>query len=172
MQAGPVQAAPNQKPNIYAVFQGIRDDTDFALGSGIELNSLQFGMGNSGNAASQTTKESAGKVEFSDITFTKQIDLSTPAIMEDVAAGHQVSGDIYLQKTVNQKQVTYLHLRVVGVFTGDSQSSGGDVPSESVSFAPSIITYMYTSYSAQGTPGPTLTFTWDLKSGRGSLSSQ
>lgn len=169
-QVGTVLAAPVSEPNMYAVFQGIRNDSNIALGSGIELNSLQFGMSNSGNVASQTKGAGVGKVVISDITFTKRVDLSTPAIMEEVAMGRQISGDIYLQKTINQRRVTYLHLHLVGVFTGESQSSGGDIPSEAVSIAPSILTYTYTSYNAEGTPSRTLTFTWDAPSQRGSLS--
>jgi type VI secretion system secreted protein Hcp len=102
----------------------------------IELNSFQWGAGRAiGTAARGSTSREHSEPTLSEVTVTKQTDVASPKLMlESVAGKLDNKVTIKFTTTTKGKVETFLtyNLTDCGV-SGYSLSSGGDMPSESLS---------------------------------------
>ena len=138
---------------IFLELDGIQgESTAVGFENQIELGSLQLGVGRNSKGAS-----------FSDVSVTKQLDKSSPDLMLRAANGTTIPSAKVRFTKPGEDQVVYLRYCFTGVrITGFSQSSGGDPPSESVSFSYASIVQSYTQQAATGGAGTVFDTGWDL----------
>jgi type VI secretion system secreted protein Hcp len=141
--------------NVFLELDGIQgESTAVGFENQIELGSLQLGV-SSGNAKTGPS--------FSEATVTKQLDKSSPQLMLRAANGTTIpSAKVRFTTAGQEKPVVYLRYCFTGVrITGFSQSSGGDRPTESISFSYATIVQSYTQGSETG-GGTVFAAGWDL----------
>ena len=138
--------------NIFLQLDGIQgESTTVGFENQIELGSLQWGVGRNAKGAS-----------FSDISVTKQLDKSTPELMLRTANGVTIPS-AKVRFTRGPENDVYLRYCFTGVrVTNFSQSSGGDAPSESISFSYATIVQSYTQGSETGGGGTVFAAGWDV----------
>lgn len=98
----------------------------------IELNSFSFGV----SVPSSSSGAGAGKARFSDLVVTQLQDSSTPKEFEDLVKGtHIATGILDLVSTSAGEPFTYFKYTFNDILlTSLGISSGGDRPTESLSF--------------------------------------
>lgn len=146
----------------YGTIQG--DVTDKAYQNAIELTSFQFGVARQVTGA--TGSGSTSEPTVSEITITKPMDSSSPALLQQAFGGTPQTAEIYfVTASGTGTEVVYAEYKLTNaIVTGYSVSSGGDRPTESLSLAFSKIQFEYKSPSTTGTSTGTGTgtVTWDL----------
>jgi type VI secretion system secreted protein Hcp len=128
----------------------------------IVLQSFQLGVGNSVGTSSSGQKM-AGKASFSEMTVTKGLDRASPELMLRTANGMvSPTARLRLTRTTAEGESTILRYCFTQVrFSGWSQSSGGETPSESLSFSYATIVQSYTQQSGSGS-GTVFSSGWDV----------
>lgn len=131
----------------------------------IDVSSLQFGIGNAVTIGSGGI--SAGKASGSEITFTKQLDKSSPPLFLSCAQGTVQPTVKFELTTTNASGSPVVYYRITltnAVVSGFNTSSGGDRPSESVSMSYEKIFIEYYMMDAKGTvpTTPTSSATWSF----------
>ena len=127
----------------------------------IGLSSYQFGAN---LALSSSGGGTIGKSSTSDITVTKSMDKSSPNLLQELFIGDKISkAEIFLTKTSGGgKQFTFAHYTLNDVLiTGYSVSSGGDLPSESLSLNFAKLQTETIPQNPDGSLGKTVSFCWD-----------
>lgn len=108
----------------------------------------------------------AKQASFSDLSFMKRFDRSSPAILQDVATGKVVSSAKLHVVHAGDQPSEFLTICFTNVqFTSDqiSGSAGGDDrPSESVSFSYQTVVEHYTQQNQDGSAGASFFGGWDL----------
>jgi type VI secretion system secreted protein Hcp len=129
----------------------------------IQLTAFQFGVSNPVTSSSGGGAGS-GKVSISDIAVTKIMDKSSPLLFKNIVTGaHIPQVDIYFVKTGSSGLQTYAHYTLKNVILSSySVSSGGDIPSESVSINFAQIQFEFTPTNPDGSLGTPITAGWDL----------
>lgn len=121
---------------IYMQLEGIKgSSTDSKFKDQMELNSFQWGAGlgvGSARGGDRTTSEPS----VSEITATKQLDKSSELLFKSLLMGDTITkGTVSFVAAIKGESVAYATLALEDVIiSGFSQSSGGDFPTESVSF--------------------------------------
>ena len=127
----------------------------------IEVDSWSFGV--SSNHAISSAGLGAGKPTFTSVTITKMVDKASPFFFRDCAAGTTLPTVAFTDESSasappgDSLLVTLSNVKV----SGYSISSGGDRPSESVSFNFTKITMSYKRLGAAAFVGG-----WDLAKGK------
>jgi type VI secretion system secreted protein Hcp len=118
---------------LYLKFDGI-DGEVTAQGheKWIELSSFSFGV----SAPSTSGGAGGGKARFSDVAITQLQDSTTPKEFEDLVKGtHIATGILDLVSTSQGKPFTYFKYTFSDILLASINiSSGGDRPTESLSF--------------------------------------
>ena len=139
------------------------ESTDDQHKDWIDLLSYQFGASN--DSSSVGGGAGAGKVAFSDFSFTKLVDASSPLLLQATASGKRFADAILDVVNVGgmggSSFLTYT-LENVSV-TSFSQSSGGDIPLDSFSLNFDKIRMDYRPQLQDGSLGPAISMSWDLK---------
>ena len=102
----------------------------------IELNSFQWGTGRGiASAAHSSTSRERSEPSLSEITVTKLMDVSSPKLFTESVAG-ELNNKVTITFTTTTKNTVEPFLKYelenTGI-SGYSVSSGGDMPSESIS---------------------------------------
>jgi type VI secretion system secreted protein Hcp len=112
----------------------------------IELHSFQAGVGRAiGTAARGSANREGSEPSISEITVTKQMDVASVPLLQD-AWGGAMDSKVTVKFTTTTKNavVTYLVYDMENVgLSGFSFSSGGDLPTESLSLNFTKITVTY-----------------------------
>jgi len=145
--------------------------TDTNHGGWLALYSLQQGVGRAIGSASEGGGRQASSPSFSEFTVTKQLDSGSPqlALLAAGGGGDTInSGAIDLVQLASG-QARYLRINLTNILiSGYSVSSGGDVPFESLSLAPLVISWNYTFYgNTSGLPDAYDFNYWDLATNTG-----
>jgi len=104
-------------------------------------------------------------VNFQDISFTKYIDRSSPALMQNLATGGTIANGSLRVRKAGENPLVYLRLCFTGIRVSSiSQggSGGEDRLTENVTFNFATVVERYTQQSATGVAGPSFRFGWDL----------
>ena len=130
----------------------------------IELNSFQFGASLAVSPIGGGGGASAGKVSLSEIVGTKMMDKSSPLLFQKLVTGSHIPKiDIYFVKFNAGAPQTYAHYILEDVLISSySVSSGGDLPTESISLNFAKIQFEFTPNNTDGTLGSTIHAGWDL----------
>ncbi|HEY7707210.1 MAG TPA: type VI secretion system tube protein Hcp [Gaiellaceae bacterium] len=130
----------------------------------IDVESYSFGVANTGSAAT-AGGAGAGKANFTELTFTKTVDVSSPVLMKACATGqHMKTVTLSLRKAggTGVKQ-PYMTIKMSDAIISSYQvsgSKGSGVPAESVAINFAKIEY---SYSDGGAGSPSSQMVYDLK---------
>jgi len=141
------------------------DSKDSQYPQWIQLFSAQMGVGRGVTLNSGTV--STSNPSFSEVTITKLTDSTTPSLYTLCSGGTATVTQpidyvtIDFRKTGTTQVFYRLQLQKVYI-SGISSSSGGDVPSESVSLFFSRVSWSYVPYDTSGKVGQTVTKGWDV----------
>lgn len=130
----------------------------------IAIDSFSFGVSNpSAGDPSKTGKLRGAGATFSDVSITKECDITTPEIMKIVAKGDPVK-EIQLHVCEDSTEVTTIYeIKLTNaIISSYSIGGGGTMPSESMSFSYSKIYVKVTPVDAEAKKGAAPDMTWDL----------
>lgn len=142
---------------IYLKFDSIKgSSTDTKFKDQIELGSFQWGAGlgvGSAKGGDRTTSEPS----VSEITGTKPLDKASEGLFKALLKGEPVGkGTISFTAASKGESIAYATLEIEDVIiSGYSVSSGGDIPSESISLNFTKFDYSYTGRDEEHTGSPT-----------------
>lgn len=143
---------------IYMNWDGITGDvTTQGFEKWIELTSFQWGIGRGiGSAMSGQASRESSIPSISEIVVTKRMDSSSPGLWTDSVAG-QLNTTVKISFTTTSQGATteFLKYELTNTgLSGYSLSSGGDMPTESLSlnFTKVSWTFISTDPSVSGTP--------------------
>lgn len=123
----------------------------------IELNSFQFGVGRAvGSAARGSANREGSEPNFSEITVTKTLDVSSNPLFQDASGGNfDATVKIKFTTTTKDTVTTFLTYELSNTgLSGYSISSGGQTPSESLSLNFSKVMITNSPTDAKGTATP------------------
>ncbi len=143
---------------IYMKYEGIDGDvTENAHTKWIDISSMQLGVGRAiSTPVGSTAKRETGSPAVSEITITKQMDISSYRWLEESLYGQKaVTCTVHFLRTGPDSN---LEVYVEYIFTnclvsGYSSSTGGDTPTESISINFTKIEYKYTDRDAVNAAG-------------------
>ncbi len=143
---------------IYMNWDGVPGDvTTQGFEKWIELTSFQWGVGRGiGSAMSGQASRESSIPSVSEIVVTKRMDASSPGLWTDSVAG-QLNTTVKIAFTTTSQGATtqFLNYELTNTgLSGYSLSSGGDMPTESLSlnFTKVVWSFTGTDPSVQGTP--------------------
>ncbi|MDH3325453.1 MAG: type VI secretion system tube protein Hcp [Gammaproteobacteria bacterium] len=133
----------------------------------IDVSSMQWGVGRSISSSVGTSADrEASKPSISEVSITKMMDESSPMIFTEacVGKGKKVLIDLC---TVGSDQVqAYMSYELEDcMISGYSVSTGGDRPSESISFSFTKMTMKFIPYDKNGKPTSPLPAGYDMATG-------
>jgi type VI secretion system secreted protein Hcp len=149
-----------------AKIKGETVDEKYKKEDGIDVLAWSWGVNNSGSAH-MGAGQGAGKANFQDISFTKYVDLSSPALMDACALGtHIPAAKLIVRKAGGKEALEYLVFALSEVLVS-SYSTGGsggeDRLTENVTLNFAKVTCDYaTQQSKDGTAGPKSNFGYDI----------
>ena len=143
---------------IYMNWDGVPGDvTTQGFEKWIELTSFQWGVGRGvGSAMSGQASRESSIPSVSEVVVTKRMDGSSPGLWTDAVAG-QLNTTVKISFTTTSKGATtqFLNYELTNTgLSGYSVSSGGDMPTESLSlnFTKVVWSFTGTDPSVSGTP--------------------
>lgn len=154
--------------DIIIMIDGIKGESQIKefKNEGIDVMSWNWGMSQSG-----TTHEGpgagSGKVNVSDITFTKHLDLSTPDLLKACTSGkHIPKAELIVRKAGGDKPLDYLKLEMntvlVSSYNTGGANDGMDRVQETLSFNFKSFKVIYTQQDEQGVDKGSSDIGWDI----------
>ena len=131
----------------------------------IELHSFQWGVGVgvSSPSGASNNERTTSEPSFSEATITKQFDLSSCQFMQKCAQGDEMLVELTFLKSAGGENKPYMQIKMENVLiSGFSLSSGGDMPSESISLNYAKFQITYISQSTNSDLAGKDKFGWDL----------
>jgi type VI secretion system secreted protein Hcp len=131
----------------------------------IEVFSLQWGVG---RAVSSTTGKAGNREgstpSVSELTVSKEFDNASGGLLKEaLGAGTKATLVFSFVRTDGGGAKTYLECTLTDtIITGFSMSSGGDKPTESLSFNFTKVEWKFTPTKPDGTDGSPFPVTYDL----------
>jgi type VI secretion system secreted protein Hcp len=164
----PAQAAVDS----FLMLDGIKgESTDKTHQDWIEISSFSFGVSHPTTIGSGTSGAGAGKASFSDLSITKTVDKSSPALFFDAASGkHIKDGLLDVVKVSGGSEISLLEYKLTDVMISSYSiggSSGGELPQESLSLNFTKIEFKEFPQNPTGSPGIPITVEWDLLQNKG-----
>lgn len=168
--------------NIFVEFKGSQDANLTLVGSSqtdgfvnqIVAQSIQWGQGTSVSPSSKGFL--ASKPSFSDISITKELDKSSPKLMQASAVGNKYR-DVIISFTRSNSapggsstEFVYLKIELKDVLITSLSTShatgGGSVPNESVSLVFGAIKTTFTPQKSDGTADTAVVGQWNIITNR------
>ncbi len=131
----------------------------------IEISSFQWGVGRGiGSPTGASGNREASTPSVSEITVTKELDNASGGLLKEaLSSGGKSTLVISFVRTDGNGADTYLEITLTDtMISGYSMSSGGDRPSESLSFNFVKIEVKFTPMNADGSKGSPFPVTYDL----------
>lgn len=140
------------------------ESTDAQFSGQIDVVGWNWGLTQAGSAGSGTGS-GTGKVNIADITVTKFVDKSTPALMAACCAGTAYGPVVLSMRKAGNNPLVYMVL-TLGNVTISSQthatSSADDRQTETVGLHFGTVQMQYTPQNADGSGGAAITTTWNI----------
>ena len=152
---------------VYMKYGSINGDvTTQGFENYIELNAFQWGVGRgvSMQSGSKQGRE-ASLPSLSEMTITKQYDVSSGDLLKEALSGNVQNVDIVLTRTGTSGSGAQKYMMISMkdvIISGLSISSAGDKPSESLSLNYSQISFTNLPMKDDGTAGPQSVVNFDL----------
>jgi type VI secretion system secreted protein Hcp len=156
--------------DMFLKLDGIQGSSKDARHAGeIVVESVAFGLANTGSA-SFGGGGGAGKVQFTDISFTKKLDKSSPDVMNACMTGSHIKSATLTCRKAGGKQEDFYKVTLSDVLVSSySLSSGGDLPTESISLNFTKVDWEYLVQRPDGSFVPGSKGSFDVKLNKGSV---
>jgi type VI secretion system secreted protein Hcp len=142
------------------------ESTDAKHAGEIDVLSWSWGVSQAGTAASGGGA-GAGKVSFSDLNFTHNVDKASPLLMKACATGQHVKEATLVSRKAGKGQQEYLIIKMSDILvTGVQPSSAGEHPMENVSMQFAKIDLEYKPQKADGTLDAGIHFIYNIKTNK------
>jgi type VI secretion system secreted protein Hcp len=142
------------------------ESTDAKHAGEIDVLSWSWGVSQPGTAASGGGA-GAGKVSFSDLNFTHNVDKASPLLMKACAMGEHVKEATLVSRKAGKGQQEYLIIKMSDILvTGVQPSSAGEHPLENVSIKFAKIDLEYKPQKVDGTLDAGIHFIYDIKTNK------
>lgn len=152
--------------DYFLKIDGIEGESqDYKHKGEIDIMSWSWGATQTGTFASGGGA-GAGKVQFQDFRFTGGVSKASPKLFLSSATGQHLKYAILTARRAGEQQLEFYKLTFTDVLVSSYQnggSSGGDMPTEQVSFNFAKIEFEYTPANADGSPGAPVKAGYDLK---------
>lgn len=156
------QPSPAATVDYFLVIDGIPgESTDARYANAIKIESFSFGV----TGYVPTGGGGAGTPVFSDISFTKTIDRSSPLLFLQCAQGKNIpSATLYCRKA-GEKPMEFYVIKMTDVLISSFQTSGSSdaLPTETLSLNYTKIELSYTPQKPDGSPGTPVETGWDIE---------
>ncbi len=130
----------------------------------MQIESWSFGASNPTSVGSSGM--SAGKVQFQDFNFMKQVGKATPKLMLACANGkHFPKATLSVVRPSADRPTTYAKYTFTDIMVTSCKQSADPIM-ESISFNYAKIEMSYTPTTSDGTAGKPVTAGWDLAKGK------
>lgn len=142
---------------IYVKFGSIKGDaTHQEHKDWVQVDSIQWGVGRAITTPTGSTKNrEASEPSISEVTVTKQMDQSSIYFFEEACVGNKAQDCKIHMVSTGSPGRTYAEFNLSNTLvSGYSVSSGGDVPSESISFSFTKIEHKYNTVDEGGKSKP------------------
>lgn len=128
----------------------------------IDIGSFSWGASSDAGAAKGA---GAGKVSFTDIHFTKNVDKSSPMLMLAAAKGQHIKEAVLTVERSGEKSEQFLQVKLTNVVVSSYQQDGrsGEAPTDGFSLSFAKIEFTYKPLNSDGSPGAAVTGSWDIK---------
>jgi type VI secretion system secreted protein Hcp len=153
--------------DIYLVVDGIKGESqDDVYKDEIDVLAWNWGMTQSGTTH-MGPGAGGGKVNVSDITFTKKVDKATPDLLKACTSGKHINeATLIVRKAGGDSPVEYFKLKMTTVLVTSYQTGGArdglDRIEETLSFNFREFTVTYTQQEASGTAGASADAGWNI----------
>jgi type VI secretion system secreted protein Hcp len=151
--------------DMFLNLDGIKGESNDSKHKGeIDILSFNWGLSQSGSGH-RGTGSGAGKVDIADLSIQKYVDKASPLIMLACANGkHVTKGRITVRKA-GENPLEYLTIDLEGILVSGyttGGSSGGDIPSETISLNFAKVKVEYWSQTDKGAKNENANFAWDI----------
>ena len=128
------------------------------------IESFSWGMSQGGGHATGGGG-GTGKVHVHDISITKFVDKSTPALMLACCGGKHIPNGLITVRKAGEKPVEYLKIKLVDILISGVQEAGhgSDLLTENVTLNFAKFHLEYTEQAPDGTGKPGGEMGWDVK---------
>jgi type VI secretion system secreted protein Hcp len=158
--------------DVYLKIDGIQGESADGKHAGwIECTSVHFGVSQPRSAtASRGGGHTAERADLKDILFSKQVDLSTPLLLQSCASGKTIpkAAFEFMRADAIGTRINYFSIELenvlVGMVTPDIQP--GTILFENVCLKFSKVRWKYTQQKISGGANGNTTGGWDLASNR------
>jgi type VI secretion system secreted protein Hcp len=140
------------------------ESTDAGHANEIEVATWSWGMTQTGSTHSGTGA-GTGKVAVNDLTFSKYVDIASPALLQACCAGtHYATGLLTARKAgaspLDYWKITLYDIIVSGVKHGGTGADDRQTEEISLNFGQFEVTY--TSQTKTGGAGPSIPMGWNI----------
>ena len=151
--------------DMFLKLDGIKGESkDHKHGGEIHIESFSWGMNQTGTHGAGGGG-GAGKVAVHDISVTKFVEKSTPALMLYCANGKHIPNGLITVRKAGDKPLEYLKIKLADILISSVQNAGhgGDQLTENVTlnFAKFWVEYQEQKSDGSGSPGGEMG--WDVK---------
>lgn len=138
------------------------DSVDNAHKDWIEV--LSYSLGVTNPASPGSSGSGGGKPSFTDVSFTKLVDSSSPKLFEHTASGQHIADAVLeVVKLGGKENQTFLKYTLTDVLvTSYEVSGGGDIPTDSFSLNYAKIKMEFFPQKPDGSLGAPIVGEWDL----------
>lgn len=155
--------------DIVLVIDGIKGETqlkEFKDKGGIDVLAWNWGMTQSGTTH-MGPGGGSGKVNVSDVTFTKYLDLSTPDLLKACTSGRHIPrAELIVRKAGGDKPVDYLKIEMntilVSSYNTGGSNDGLDRVQETLTFNFKSFKVTYTQQDERGGAVGSSDIGWDI----------
>ena len=152
--------------DMFLKIDGVEGEaSDHKHGKEIDVLSWSWGMTQSASMASGTGGGS-GKTDVQDVSITKLIDSSTPALMQHCCSGKHFEKALLTVRKAGQHPVEYMKLEmhhvIISSLTGGA-GKGDDRVTEHITLNFAKFKMTYTPQKDDGSPGPERPLAFDIR---------
>jgi type VI secretion system secreted protein Hcp len=151
--------------DMFLKLDGIKGESaDHKHKDEIHIESFSWGMSQTG-AHGSGGGGGAGKVSVHDISITKFVDKSSPALMLACCNGKHIKDGLITVRKAGEKPLEYLKIKLVDILISGVQNAGhgGDQLTENVTINFAKFHVEYQEQKADGTGSPGGEMGWDVK---------
>jgi type VI secretion system secreted protein Hcp len=151
--------------DMFLKLDGIKGEAaDAKHGGEIHIESFSWGMSQTG-AHGTGGGGGAGKVSVHDISITKHVETSSPALMLHCAAGKHIPNGLITVRKAGDKPLEYLKIKLVDILVSGIQLAGhgSELLTENVTLNFAKFHVEYQTQKADGSGAPGGEMGWDIK---------
>lgn len=152
--------------DMFLKLDGIKGEAqDHKHGGTIHIESFSWGMNQTG-VSGTSGGGGAGKVSVHDISITKHVDKSSPALMLFCANGKHIANGLITVRKAGEKPLEYMKIKLADIIISSVQHAGhggSDLLTENVTLNFAKFWVEYQEQKADGTGQPGGDMGWDVK---------